>query len=113
MYHCTDIPVPFGVRAEVTADNTSVRVSWEWSCQGALDLVRVHYRPEGGSLMMYTVENTTVTSANLPNLQCNTEYTVWVHARGGQINRTSAPGMVSLKARGIYVDIIPFLLYFS
>ena len=45
-------PVPFLVRAEVTADNTSVRVSWGWLCQGVLDLVRVHYQPEGGSLMM-------------------------------------------------------------
>ena len=65
------MPAPFGVRAEVTADNTSIRVSWQWSCQGVLtcvDLVRVHYQPEGGSLMMYTVDNTTATSATLPNL---------------------------------------------
>ena len=38
-----------GVRAEATADNTSIRVSWQWSCQGVLDLVRVDYQPEGGS----------------------------------------------------------------
>ena len=104
--HCTDIPYPVGVRAEVTADNTSIKVSWEWSRLGVLmciDLVRVHYQPEGGSLMMYTVDNTTATSTTLPNLQCNTKYTVWVQARGGQINRTSAPIMVSLPARGMHI----------
>ena len=31
------IPVPVGVRVEVTADNTSIRVSWQWSCQGVLE----------------------------------------------------------------------------
>ena len=31
-----DIPAPVGVRAEVTAGNRSIRVSWEWSCQGVL-----------------------------------------------------------------------------
>ena len=31
------IPTPFRVRAEVTVGNTSVRVSWEWSCQGVLE----------------------------------------------------------------------------
>ena len=51
----TDLPAPVRVRAEATADNTSIRVSWEWSCQGVLDLVRVHYQPEGGSLTMYTL----------------------------------------------------------
>ena len=63
------------VRAEVTADNTSIRVSWQWSCQGVLDLVRVDYQPEGGSLMMYTVDITAATSATLTNIQCNTIYT--------------------------------------
>ena len=80
------MPVPVGVRAEVSADNTSIRVSWEWSRQGVpmcVDLVRVHYQPEGGSLMMYIVDNTTATSATLLNLQCNTKYTVWVYARRG------------------------------
>ena len=103
------MPLPFGVRAEVTADNTSIRVSWEWSCWGVLDLVRVDYQPEGGSLMVYTVANT-ATSATLPNLQCNRKYTIWVYARGGQINRTSAPRMVFLLARGMYMHAIPFLL---
>ena len=64
-----------GVRAEVTADNTSIRVSWQWSCQGVLDLVRVDYQPEGGSPMMYTVDITAATSVTLTNLQCNTIYT--------------------------------------
>ena len=66
-----------------------------------LELIRVDYRSEGGSLMMYTVGNTTATSATLSNLQCNTKYTVWVHVRGSQINKTSASRMVSLPARGI------------
>ena len=103
--NCTDIPDPVGVRAEVAADNTSIRVSWEWSHQGVVpmcvDLVRVHYQPEGGSLMMYTVDSTTATSATLPNLQCNTKYTIWVHARGGQIDKTSITIVVSLPARGM------------
>ena len=97
------IPIPFGVRAEVTADNTSVRVSWGWLCQGELHLVRVHYRPEGGSKMMYTVGNTPVTSSTLPNLHCNTEYTIWVHASGGQHNSRSLPRMVNLPARGMFM----------
>ena len=100
---CTDIPVPFGVRAEVTADNTSIRVSWEWSCQGVLDLVRVYYQLEGGSLMMYTVDNTTANSATLPNLQCNTKYTIWVLTRSGGTGRGSPSGIVSLPARGMYL----------
>ena len=99
--HCTDIPVPFGVRAEVTADNTSIRVSWQWSCQGVLDLVRVHYQLEGGSLMMYTMDNATSTSATLSNLQCNTEYTISVYASSGGINKTSASRLVSLPSRGM------------
>ena len=78
----TDVPGPFIVRAEVNADNTSVKVSWQWSRQGVpmyINLVRVHYQPEGGSLMMYTVGSTTATSATSPNLQCNTKYTMWIH----------------------------------
>ena len=105
-----DIPVPFGVRAEVTAGNRSIRVSWEWSRQGVLmciDLVRVHYQPEGGSLMIHTVDSTRATSATLPNLQCNTKYTIWVHARGGQINRTNTSRMVSLPARGMCMLFTP------
>ena len=97
---------PFIVRAEVTSDNTSIRVSWKWLCQGMpmhINLVRVHYQPEGGSLMMYTVGSTAATIATLPNLQCNTEYTVWLHARGRQINRTSVSRMVSLPAKGMYI----------
>ena len=105
-----DIPAPVGVRAEVTAGNRSIRVSWEWSPQGVpmcVDLVRVDYQPEGGSLMMHTVDNTTATSATLLNLQCNTKYTIWVRAKGGQINRTSTPRMVSLPARGMYMLFTP------
>ena len=59
IFQLQDIPIPLGVRAEATANNTSIRASWERSRQGLLmcvDLVRVHYPPEGGSLMMYTVE---------------------------------------------------------
>ena len=102
----TDVPGPFILRAEATADNTSIIVSWQWSCQGVpmdINLVRVDYQPEGGSLMMYTVGSTRATSATLPNLQCNTKYTIWVRAKGGQINRTSIPRMVSLSAKGMYM----------
>ena len=103
-----DIPTPIGLRAEVTADNTSIRVLWGWSSEGVencIDRVRVYYQPEGGSLMMYTVGSTTAaTSATLPNLQCNTVYTIWVHARGGSIDTRSAPRVVSLPARGMYVQ---------
>ena len=100
----TGVPGPFIVRAEVTAENTSIRVSWEWSCQGVpmyTNHVTVDHQPEGGSLMIHTVGSTTATSATLPNLQCHIKYTIWVYARGGQINRTSAPRMVSLPARGV------------
>ena len=99
---CADIPIPFRVRAEVIADNTSIRVSWEWLCQGELDLVRIHYQPEGGSLMNYTVGNTTeITSVTLSNLQCNTKYTIWVHVSGDPHNSRSLPRMVNLPARGM------------
>ena len=105
--HCTDIPT-LRVRAEVPADNTSIRVSWQWSRDGLLmcvDLVRVYYRPKEGSPMMYTVNSTTAISATLPNLQCNTKYTVWVHAYsgGGQSGKRSVSRMVSLPARGVYM----------
>ena len=113
----TNVPGPFIVRSEVTADNTSIRVSWEWSCQGVpmyINLVRVDYQPEGGSLMMYTVNNSTATSATLPNLQCNTKYTIWVHVRGSQFNSTSASRMVSLPTRGMYMlhSVLSSLLWF-
>ena len=101
-----DIPDPVGVRAEANADNASISVSWEWSRQGVVvcvDNVIVHYQHEGGSLMNYTVGNTTATSATLPNLQCNTKYTVWVQARGGGTDRRSSSRMVSLLARGMYL----------
>ena len=91
------------MRAEVTADNTSIRVSWQWSRQGVLmcvNLVTVHYQPEGGSLMMYTVDNTTATSATLPSLQCDTEYTIWVYAEGGGLGQSSVSRMVFLPTRG-------------
>ena len=105
------MPGPFIVRAEVTAENTSIRVSWEWSCQGVpmyINSVRVHYQPEGGSLMIQTVENTAATSATLPNLQCNTMYTIWVYSEVGQMNKTSASRMVSLPARGICTCYVNF-----
>ena len=103
-----DLPIPVRVRAEATDDNTSIGVSWEWSHQRVpmcVDLVKVHYRPKGGSLMMYTVENTTATSATLPNLQCNTKYTIWVYVESGnnKTGKMSAHIMVSLPGRGTYV----------
>ena len=96
------------MRAEVTADNTSIRVSWQWSSGGLLmcvNLVQVHYQPEGDSLMMYTVNNTAATSATLPNLQCNTKYTIWVYARGAQTGKTSVSRMFFLPARGMIVHV--------
>ena len=104
-FNVTDIPHLFGLRPEATADNTSIRVSWHWSSDGlpmCVELVRVYYQPEGGSTMMYTVGSTT-TSAILPNLQCNVEYTVWVYAEGGPTSSTSGSSMVYLPARGKYM----------
>ena len=109
-----DIPIPVGVTAKATKDNTTVRVSWQWSHQDVLtcvDLVRVHYQPEGGSLMMYTVDNTTATSATLPNLQCNTKYTIWVHARDGLNNARSSFTLATLPARGEHKCAIERELY--
>ena len=103
-----DIPTPVAVRAEVTADNTSIRVLWEWSNEGVpmcVDLVRVDYQAEGGPVMMYTVGSTTAaTSATLPSLQCNIEYTISIHASGGSNDTRSIPRMVSLPPRGTYVQ---------
>ena len=101
--HFTDIPVPVAVRAEATADNTSIRVLWVWSRQDllmCLDSVRVDYQPEGDSLMMYTVDSATATSATLSNLQCNTQYTISVYASGGRTGKRSLFTVVSLPARG-------------
>ena len=107
--HYADIPIPIGVRLEVTADNTSVRVSWQWSRQGVpmcVEIVRVHYQPEDGSPIMYTVNNTTVTSATLPNLRCNTEYMIWVIARRGQTtNRSAGFKMFFIPARGMTIHV--------
>ena len=111
LFHCTGIPVPFGLRAEITADNTNITVSWQWSCQGVLDLVRVYYRPEGGSLMMYTAGNTTATNATLSNLQCNTVYTIWVHASSGLNNLRSLPIMVDLPASKFMFIQLLYLFY--
>ena len=70
-----------------------------------VDLVRVHYQPEGGSPMMYTVGSTTVvTGATLPNLQCSKEYSIWVYARGGLNDARSTPKMIYLPARGSYMN---------
>ena len=102
--HFTDILSPVRVRAEATADNTSIRVLWEWSGQGllmCLDSVRVDYQPEGGSLMMYTVDNATSTSATLSNLPCNTQYAISVYAGVGMTGTRSLTTVVSLSARGI------------
>ena len=102
------IPVPVGVRAEVTADNTSIRVSWQWSCQGVPDLLRVDYQPEGGSRIMHTVGSTTATSATLPNLQCNTNYTITVVATAGEHKRE---GVTFLSLQGIMHTHVPSSWY--
>ena len=49
--------------------------------------------------MMYTVDNTTATSATLTNLQYNTIYTIWVQNGMGTI---IVSRMVYLLARGMY-----------
>ena len=92
------------MRAEATADNTSIGVSWQWSYQGVLkcvDYVTVHYQSEGGSLVMYTMDNTAATSANLSNLQCNIEYTIWVQTGRGNTGKTSVFTTIFLPARGM------------
>ena len=92
------------MRVELTADKTNIRVLWQWSRQGVpmcVNLVQVHYQPEGGSLMMYPVDSTTATSTILSNLQCNTDYTLWVYASGGQAGKTSVHRMVFIPARGM------------
>ena len=58
---------------------------------------------------MYTVDNATATSATLPNLQCSTEYTIWVHAGGGLNDTRSVPTMVSLPARGTCTSYVTYL----
>ena len=68
--------------------------------------------------MMYTVDNTTATSATLPNLQCNTKYTVWVYVASGShmTGNMSTPRMVSLPAKGTYImymTFIQFTVYFK
>ena len=76
-----------------------------------VDLVRVDYQPQGGSLMMHTVNNTTATSATLPNLQCNTEYTIWVYVESGgnETGNMSASRMVFIPARGMYIYIYIYI----
>ena len=64
--YITDIQHAVLMRAEVTADNTSVRVLCKWSHQDLLmcfESVRVDYQPEGDSLMMHTVDSATANSA--------------------------------------------------
>ena len=69
-----------------------------------LDSVRVDYQPEGGSLMMYTVDNATATSTTLSNLPCNTQYTISAFVVvGGRTLTRSNTRVVSLPARGIVV----------
>ena len=71
-----------------------------------LDSVTVDYQPEGGSLMMYTVDNATATSATLSNLQCNTQYTISVYAEGGTTRTRSGNRVVSLPARGTVYQLL-------
>jgi len=70
-----------------------------------LDSVRVDYQPEGGSLMMYTVDSVTATSANLSNLQCNTQYFISVYAHGNRSGSRSITRVVLLPTRGIYLNL--------
>ena len=102
----TDIPTPVRVRAEATADNTSIRVLWEWSYQGELmciESARVDYQQEGVfSPLMYIMASVMATSATLSNLQCNTRYTINVYAEwGGRFGTRSIFRVVTLPTRGI------------
>ena len=65
-------------------------------------LLRVDYQPGEDSLMSYILGNKTAISATLPNLQCNTVYTINVYVEGAQTSHQSPPRAVSLPARGIY-----------
>ena len=76
-----------------------------------VDLIRVDYQPEGGSLMMYTVDNTTATSATLPNLQCDTEYTILVYARSGGLGVRSVSRLVFLPTRGTNIHTCIHVMY--
>ena len=99
--------------AEATADNTSIQVFWEWPRQSVLlcfDSVRVDYQPEGGSLMMYTVDSAIATSATLSNLPCNTQYTITVVAVGGRTGTRRLTTVVSLPARGIVAQLFTYVL---
>ena len=102
----TDIRIPNLLRAEVTADNTSFRVLWEWSHQDVLmclDSARVDYQPDGGSLMVYTVDSATATSATLSNLTCNAQYSISIYAEGvhaGNGRRSATRVTVCLPSRG-------------
>ena len=80
-----------------------------------VDNVRVDYLPEGGSLMMYTVDSTTATSATLSNIQCITQYFISVVAVGGTTGTRSVIIVFSLPARGTCTSILSILLdtYFS
>ena len=51
--------------------------------------------------MSYILGNKTATSATLPNLQCNTVYTINVYVEGAQTSNQSTPRAVSLPARGM------------
>ena len=110
VYHFADIPAPVRVKAITTADNTSIRVLWEWTRQGLLELtcvasVIIHYRPERHPLVMYTVDSATATSATLSNLQCNTQYFISVCTRGGVISSCSSITVTSLPARGTALQL--------
>ena len=65
--------------------------------------------------MMYTVDNTTATNTTLPNLQCNTKYSVWVYvATASHITgNMSAPRMVFLPASGKYIMYVKFTVLYN
>ena len=60
--------------------------------------------------MMYTVGSTRATSATLPNLQCNTKFTIWVYVESGSnsTSNISSPRLVVLPARGTYMSLEHF-----
>ena len=99
------------MRAEVTADNTSIRVSWQWSCRGELDIVMVDYQPEGGDEASLQLSDPAATEATLTGLKNNRCYTITVVATAGEHRRESVARTVYLPLQGIQIrlQIVPYI----
>ena len=98
-------PTPTEVTAQVKNINiSSVRVAWRWTSSDqapdCFNTTSVTYRPEGGGELSLQLSNPAATKATLTDLQCNTNYTISVHASSGSNDAMSVPRTVSLPARG-------------